>query len=241
MQPNKNVISVFNALSDSYVNNEPFDYTKIFPQKDWEEFEKFCNVDESKNEEIRNAILILREVSPINDQAQHLEEVLQGMDPKNIKSKKQIFDFICEVIGWAEIPLETICRFKNLSWALTSGLNKETVECIIKNKLEFNEFIRSNRVMPISRLKFSDIDYHLSGSFENWQTDTSILDGCYAVRLCDYLGVAVKTVDKTPANWNVQEYEFEEFAETFGKEKLKDFARLFKKPMNKWYSNSWCD
>ena len=237
----KSVISVFNALGDSYVNNKTFDYTKIFPQKDWEEFEKFCNVDESKNEEIRKAIDILRELNPIDDQSQYLEEVLQEMDPKTIKSKNQIFDFIYEAVDWAEIPFETICRFENLSLAFTSGINKEAVERIIKYKIEFNEFIRDNRVLPISKLKFSDIDYHLSGSFENWQTNTSILDGCYAVRLCDYLRVKVKPVEKTPANWSVEGYEFEEFAEKHGKEKLKDFARLFSKPMNNWYGKSWCD
>ena len=197
------------VLGDCYANNKPFDY-KLLPQDDWNKFAEEFEV----------------KAFPPGD-----------YDLTNNPSKEEIFDFAYEATGYYEFDEETICSFGNLSLVLMT--NTDFANFIIENKIEFKEFIREPyKRSSIEQIEFSDVLYHFNGSFENWQTDTSIIDGSLLVSLCDYLGIKIETIGETPAKWNVPEYEFEEFE---SKDDLEKFARLFSKPMNKWYGDRWCD
>ena len=204
-----NMNTVLKILSDCYTNNKLFD-RKLISQEEWEN---------------------LKEELDIND---------------DVLSKQDIFDCIYEATGFYDFDEETICSFGNLSLALM--VNSDFAEFIIENEVKFKEFVRYKLddkgtvrgidVLPIEQIKFSDILFHFNGHFENWDTDTSILAGSLLVSLCDYLNVKIETIDETPANWHIPEYEFEEFE---SKDDLKRFSRLFSKPMNKWYGDRWCD
>lgn len=235
--------TVLKILSDCYTNDKPFDY-KLIPQEDWKKFTEEFDCDDSH---IVESIKLLKQLivdKPESNRKNNVE-ILEHQQKKlltNNPSKEDIFDFVYEATGYYKFDEETICSFGNLSLALM--VNSDFAEFIIENNVSFKEFVRYKLddrgidVLPIEQIKFSDILYHFNGSFENWQTDTSISDGSLLVSLCDYLGVKVETIEETPVNWSVPEYEFEEFE---NKDDLKKFARLFSKPMNKWYGDRWCD
>lgn len=199
------------VLSDCYTNNKFFDRNLISP----EEWKKFT-------EELY-----------VND------EVL-GL------SKKDIFDCLYEAVYFYDFDEQTICSFENLSLILMANCN--FANFIISNKVTIKEFVRHKRtkdeslmvidVLPIEEINFSDILEYFNSSFECWNAGVSIIEGSLLVSLCDYLNVKIDTIDETPMNWNVPEYEFEEFE---SKDDLKKFSRLFSKPMNKWYGDRWCD
>jgi hypothetical protein len=243
----KNTNTVLQILSDCYTNNKPFDY-KLIPQEEWKKFTEDFDCDDSH---INEAIKLLKQlvVDKPESNCNNDVEILERQQKKlltNNPSKEDIFDFVYEAIGFHEFDAETICSFGNLSLALMSDYR--AANFIIENKVSFKEFVRYKLdgkeyvkgidVLPMEQIKFSDILFHFKGSFEDWQTDTSILDGSLLVSLCDYLDVKVETIDETPASWSVPEYEFEEFE---NREHLKKFSRLFSKPMNKWYGDRWCD
>jgi hypothetical protein len=206
--------NVLNALKDSYINNTPLDATKFSPQE-WKEFgETFDFYD------------VYGDIRP-------------GFESLN-PSKEEIFDLLHDALPYYEFDEEVICSFGNLSLALMANTNGDIriSDYIRKNKIKFNEFVRfeekSIEVLPISELKFSDVEYHFHGEFESWETDTSIFVGDSLVKLCDYLEVKVEPLSESPKDWHIPEYEFEEFDGD-----LDDFARLFSKPIDQWYGKKY--
>lgn len=111
----------------------------------------------------------------------------------------------------------------------------ETIKYIIKNKVKFTGLYDLEKA-KITKITFDKLLEPISAEyFENW-ADASIEVGCWFVRLCDYLGVKVKTLSNSPSDWDVEESEFEEYVnDKKTKDELKDFARLFKKPIKSWY------
>lgn len=208
--------NVIKALSNSYVNNIPLD-TSSFSQEDWDQFkEEFDFIDDTC-------------------------QVRPGFESLN-PSNEEIFDLLFDATNYYEFDSETICSFKNLGLALMCMTHDDVAEYIIANNVKFDEFIRFDdklKVLPISELKFSDVEHHFKIFFEDWRTDDSIFAGSLLVRLCDNLGIKIEPYERTPKDWNIPEYEFKEFYEEHGDKPLREFARLFNKPMSQWYAKSW--
>lgn len=213
---------VLDYLIDCYVKNKPFDYTKCSTT----DLNKFLDANSISFEEL------------------------------DLKTKSSIFDFVHnnELVFCKQenLDIKIRCQFKNLALAFQYPEPSKVVDYIIKNKVKFNEFVRytmkddlyatSLKILPFSKIKFDDVLYHFNEHFQSWDTEDSITAGAALVRLCDYFGIKVKPLDKTPADWSVEEFEFEEFADSAkNKKKLKEFARLFSNPMNQWYGKKWCE
>lgn len=223
---------VLDYLIDCYVKNKPFDHTKCLT----------------------------------TDLNKFLDAHRISLGSLDLKNKSEIFDFVNDnellFSKQGNLDIKIRCQFKNLAiafqhqaWQIAGGEEPElskVVDYIIKNKVKFNEFVRytmkdglyetGRKILPFSKIKFDDVLYHFNEHFQCWHTEYSIDAGAALVRLCDYFGIKVKPLDKTPADWSVEEFEFEEFADSAeNKKKLKEFARLFSKPMNQWYSKKWCE
>lgn len=56
------------------------------------------------------------------------------------------------------------------------------------------------------------------------------------VDLCDYLGINVEPLDKSPSDWGVCEYDMESLSRKHNEEDCKKFARLFSKHPAEWFS-----
>lgn len=139
------------------------------------------------------------------------------------------------------LDIEDICSFGNISFVLWDWRNLTiNVNYIIENNIKFNEVFSKETTGSETTcvpLNFQDILSPVSELyFENWQRDDSIEAGGVLVNLCDHLGVKIETIAESPSEWDIEEFEFANYAKTADDKKiLKSFARLFNKPMSQWY------
>jgi hypothetical protein len=204
--PSKEFIA---AVRDCYINNQPIDLTKITAE-DWTQAVAYSE----KTEKLRSSQL----------------------------NKKYVADFMCDmsIFFGTKIDIESLCSFGNLSFVLLS-CNSEKPDClqelnsavafIIENQIPMNEMMGQD----FASIDFQSIlEFFTYNYFEVWEKGDSIDAGAILVSLCDYLGVRVEPLAKSPREWNVPEHEFPEYAKE-NKQTLKKFARLFSKPMSEWY------
>lgn len=160
-------------------------------------------------------------------------------------SKENVVNLIYELnrLG-VNIDAESLYSFGNISFVVDHNLYNlaeltNSLRYIIDNKVPMNEAIAtySKNCEPID---FQNLLNSISENwFECWSGENSVLAGALFVDLCDYLNIQIEPIDESIADWDVEEFEVECIAEN-NKESLKKFARLFSKPMKKWYpKNNW--
>lgn len=155
-------------------------------------------------------------------------------------------------IGYIPNLIEEICLFKDLNIVFKFCLYnvndlKKAIEHIKKKNITF---VEDDTTLPVKDLdhfnnrveKIYDkyVEMLNVGYFQDWRGEDSITAGGLFVELCDYLGLKVKSIDKTPMDWNIQEFVFQEYyTDHNDKHLLKNFARLFSRHPSCWYGEPW--
>ncbi len=169
-----------------------------------------------------------------------------------VLTKKKIIDIIMNEPCDFFIHEEFIFSLGNLSliWDMTldGGVGVFTSEDIIEKKVKIREFHKHPdneghlgetteiEIYPISELKFNDI-------FEYFRPNYDLMWAWFhTINFCDHLGIKLKTIGESPADFNVEEIEFQEFYEDnkprSSPQELKEIffqvSRLFRKPIEHW-------
>lgn len=122
--------------------------------------------------------------------------------------------------------------FKSYCYNLSLPFLETFFSAVESTGLKPKQFAKNNGI------KFDILEEIYSAWYFQDREEHWITGGSELVKLCDFFGIKVKHIDKSPAEWNIDEQDFACLAQEATKEDCKNFARLFSKKPESWFDGS---